>query len=37
VGWLAVLLGAVAVGSIALFFLAWRTFFRMSGDFAEEL
>ena len=37
VGWLALLLGAVAVGSTALFFVAWRTFFRMSGDFAEEL
>jgi ABC-2 type transport system permease protein len=37
VGWLAMLLGAVAVGSSILFFLAWRTFFRMSGDFAEDL
>jgi ABC-2 type transport system permease protein len=37
VGWLALLLGAVAVGSTALFFVAWRTFFGMSGDYAEEL
>jgi ABC-2 type transport system permease protein len=37
VGWLALLLGAVTVGSLALLLLAWRTFFRLSGDFAEEL
>jgi len=37
VPWLAVLLAAVTVGSIVLLFLAWRTFFRLSGDFAEEL
>jgi ABC-2 type transport system permease protein len=37
VGWLAMLLGAVAVGSIVLLLLAWRTFFHLSGDFAEEL
>lgn len=36
-GWLAIVLGAVAVGSILLLFLCWRTFFDMSGDFAEEL
>jgi ABC-2 type transport system permease protein len=35
--WLATLVGAVAIGSIALLWLTWRTFFRMSGDFAEEL
>jgi ABC-2 type transport system permease protein len=35
--WLALLVGAVAVGSLILLWLAWRTFFRMSGDFAEEL
>jgi ABC-2 type transport system permease protein len=35
--WLAVVLGAVALGSVALLALAWRTFFRLSGDFAEEL
>ena len=28
---------AVLVVSIALLFLAWRSFFRRSGDFAEEL
>ena len=37
VGWLAILLGAVTVGSLALLLLAWRTFFHLSGDFAEEL
>jgi ABC-2 type transport system permease protein len=36
-GWLALLLGAVALGCIILLGLAWRTYFRMSGDFAEEL
>lgn len=37
VGWLAILLGAVTVGSLVLLVLAWRTFFHLSGDFAEEL
>ena len=37
VGWLALVVGAVAVGSLVLMLLAWRTFFHMSGDFAEEL
>jgi ABC-2 type transport system permease protein len=37
VGWLAMLLGAVAVGSLALLGAAWRTYFQLSGDFAEEL
>jgi len=36
-GWLAMLLGAVAAGSILLLFFSWRSFFHMSGDFAEEL
>ncbi|HMC37017.1 MAG TPA: ABC transporter permease, partial [Actinomycetota bacterium] len=36
-GWLTLVLGAVTVGSIGLLFLAWRTFFRLSGDFAEDL
>lgn len=36
-GWLALLVGGVAVGSLVLLWLAWRTFFRMSGDFAEDL
>jgi ABC-2 type transport system permease protein len=37
VGWLALLIGAVAAGSLILVALAWRTFFHLSGDFAEEL
>jgi hypothetical protein len=37
VGFLAVLLACVSVGSILLLLLAWRTYFLMSGDFAEEL
>jgi ABC-2 type transport system permease protein len=37
VGWLALLLGAVSAGSLLLLWLAWRTFFHLSGDFAEEL
>jgi ABC-2 type transport system permease protein len=37
VGWLAMVVGAVALGSLILLLLAWRTFFHMSGDFAEEL
>jgi len=37
VGWLAVLIAATAVGSLLLMLLAWRTFFNLSGDFAEEL
>jgi ABC-2 type transport system permease protein len=37
VGWLAMVLGAVTVGSVVLLLLAWRTFFRHSGDFAEDL
>lgn len=37
VGWLALVLVAVCAGAMALFVLAWRTFFRLSGDFAEEL
>ncbi len=35
--WLAMLLSAIALGSMVVLWLAWRTFFRMSGDFAEEL
>jgi ABC-2 type transport system permease protein len=35
--WLAMVLGAVTVGSLFLLLLAWRGFFHMSGDFAEEL
>ncbi len=37
VGWLAAVLGVVAAGSVVLLWLTWRTFFRLSGDFAEEL
>jgi ABC-2 type transport system permease protein len=37
VPWLGMLLGLVAAGCVVLFLLAWRTFFRLSGDFAEEL
>jgi threonine/homoserine/homoserine lactone efflux protein len=32
-----VVLGLVLVGSLFLLWLAWRLFFRRSGDFAEEL
>lgn len=35
--WLAGLLVGVAVVSLVLMLLAWRTFFHLSGDFAEEL
>ena len=35
--WYWMRLGAVAVASVILLYLAWRLFFRMSGDFAEEL
>ena len=37
VGFLAVLLTCVTLGSIVLLWLAWRAYFLMSGDFAEEL
>jgi ABC-2 type transport system permease protein len=37
VGFLAVLLTCVTIGSIMLFLVAWRAYFLMSGDFAEEL
>jgi ABC-2 type transport system permease protein len=37
IGFLAILIGAVAVGSIVLLYLFWRQFFKLSGDFAEEL
>jgi ABC-2 type transport system permease protein len=37
VGFLAVLMVCVSIGSVLLFLLAWRTYFLMSGDFAEEL
>ena len=37
VAWQAGLLAVVLVVSLALLLLAWRSFFRRSGDFAEEL
>ena len=37
VGELAALLAAALVGSLVLLYVAWRTYFLMSGDFAEEL
>ena len=37
VGWIFLLLVAVCIGSIGVLYLTWRLFFRMSGDFAEEL
>jgi ABC-2 type transport system permease protein len=37
VAWIAVLLVAVCVFSLVFLYLTWRLFFRLSGDFAEEL
>jgi ABC-2 type transport system permease protein len=37
VAWHAASLGIVIVGSILLLYVFWRVFFRLSGDFAEEL
>jgi ABC-2 type transport system permease protein len=37
IGFLAVALAGVAVGSLVLLLLAWRTYFHRSGDFAEDL
>lgn len=37
VGSLAEVLGGVCVGSLVLLYLAWRSYFRLAGDFAEEL
>jgi ABC-2 type transport system permease protein len=37
VGWQAGVLAIVLGASIVLLMLAWRSFFRRSGDFAEEL
>jgi len=36
-GWIAAVLVAVLVGSLVLLWLAWGLYFRLSGDFAEEL
>jgi ABC-2 type transport system permease protein len=35
--WLAGVIGAVLVASLLLLLYTWRLFFRLSGDFAEEL
>jgi ABC-2 type transport system permease protein len=35
--WTAGVLGAVIAGSLVLLYLTWRLYFRLSGDFAEEL
>ncbi|MGH2740463.1 MAG: ABC transporter permease [Actinomycetota bacterium] len=35
--WYLIRLGYVAAASVLLLALTWRTFFRLSGDFAEEL
>jgi ABC-2 type transport system permease protein len=35
--WMAAVIGVVLLLSLGLLWLAWRTFFRLSGDFAEEL
>jgi hypothetical protein len=37
VGWLAMVLSLVGVGSLGLLAMSWRTFFHLAGDFAEEL
>jgi ABC-2 type transport system permease protein len=37
VAWIAGLLGIVLLFSIGLLYVAWRLFFRLSGDFAEQL
>jgi ABC-2 type transport system permease protein len=37
VGAEAIVIGAVAIGSVFLLYLFWRHFFKLSGDFAEEL
>ncbi|MBI4261462.1 MAG: ABC transporter permease [Actinobacteria bacterium] len=37
VGEIAALLAGVAAGSVLLLYAFWRVFFRLSGDFAEEL
>jgi ABC-2 type transport system permease protein len=37
VAWIAGLLGIVLLFSIVLLYVSWRLFFRLSGDFAEQL
>ena len=35
--WLVGVIGLVLAGSVVLLYLTWRLFFRLSGDFAEQL
>jgi len=37
VGWVLALVAAAAMASLVFLYAAWRLFFRLSGDFAEEL
>jgi hypothetical protein len=37
IAWLVGVIGVVLVGSLLLLLYTWRLFFRLSGDFAEEL
>ncbi len=37
IAWLSGAIGLVLAGSLALLYATWRLFFRLSGDFAEEL
>jgi ABC-2 type transport system permease protein len=37
VGWVVALVGAAVLISLVLLYASWRLFFRLSGDFAEEL
>ena len=37
VGWVVAVVAVTLVASVALLYAAWRLFFRLSGDFAEEL
>ena len=37
VAWLVGVIGVVLVASLVLLLYTWRLFFRLSGDFAEEL
>jgi ABC-2 type transport system permease protein len=36
-GWVLALVGGALVGAVVLLYASWRLFFRLSGDFAEEL
>jgi ABC-2 type transport system permease protein len=37
IAWYAIRLGLVGLAAVVLLYLAWRLFYRRSGDFAEEL